>query len=153
MAGGVRLREVRASDLPFFFEFQRDPEATAMAALPARDRETFDEHWTRILEERAVSVRTIVVADEVVGNVVSFDRLGEREVGYWIGREHWGKGIATMALAEFLRHERTRPLLARVAVHNGASIRVLEKCGFAVVAERDDGNLGDGVEEVVMKLV
>ena len=45
-APGV-LREVLVSDLDAFFEHQRDPEATRMAAFPARDREAFDAHWRR----------------------------------------------------------------------------------------------------------
>jgi len=46
----VRLfRDVIETDLPVFFEHQRDPEATAMADFPARDREAFDAHWERVL--------------------------------------------------------------------------------------------------------
>lgn len=45
----VTLRDVIASDLPIFFEHQLDLEATRMAAFPARDREAFMAHWTRIL--------------------------------------------------------------------------------------------------------
>jgi RimJ/RimL family protein N-acetyltransferase len=76
-------------------------------------------------------------------------RSGQREVGYWIGSEYWGKGIATRALAAFLEHDRTRPLHARVAKHNVASVRVLEKCGFTVIGE---GTGDDGVEELVLEL-
>jgi RimJ/RimL family protein N-acetyltransferase len=69
---------------------------------------------------------------------VSFMNAGEREVGYWIGREFWGRGIATLALAGFLRLEERRPLHARVVRHNVASIKVLEKCGFRVTGEEPD---------------
>lgn len=55
---------------------------------------------------------------------------GQREIGYWIGKEYWGRGIATEALAAFLLLETRRPLLAYAARDNVASIRVLEKCGF-----------------------
>jgi RimJ/RimL family protein N-acetyltransferase len=82
----------------------------------------------------------------VAGNVVSFEQDGEREVGYWIGREYWGKGVATEALSQFLDHvEVRRPLYAGVAKHNVASIRVLEKCGFTIVGKEED-------EGYVMKL-
>lgn len=56
-------------------------------------------------------------------------------VGYWIGREFWGRGIASAALGQFLRAEVARPLNARVAKHNTASIRVLRKAGFVLVGE------------------
>jgi RimJ/RimL family protein N-acetyltransferase len=78
-----------------------------------------------------------VVGEQVVGNVVSWRDGSERLVGYWIGRDHWGKGIATAALTSFLRVVEERPLHARVAKHNVGSIRVLEKCGFAMSGEHD----------------
>jgi RimJ/RimL family protein N-acetyltransferase len=56
-------------------------------------------------------------------------------VTYWLGREHWGKGIATRALREFLTIERTRPLFGSAAKDNAASVRVLEKCGFRLAGE------------------
>jgi Acetyltransferase (GNAT) domain len=81
-------------------------------------------------------VTCTVLADGVTaGNVVSFDQCGEREVGYWLGREYWGLGVATRALAAFLRIETQRPLTAHVARHNTASRRVLEKWGFTVRGE------------------
>jgi RimJ/RimL family protein N-acetyltransferase len=65
-----------------------------------------------------------------------------------------GKGIATRALSEFLGQIAARPLYARVAKHNFASIRVLEKCGFTVAGEdKASSSAGDDVvEELVMRL-
>jgi RimJ/RimL family protein N-acetyltransferase len=78
---------------------------------------------------------------------------GEREVGYWLGREFWGRGIATEALSQFLGVVKTRPLFAHVAKHNHGSRRVLEKCGFKVIGE-DKYTIpaNDVVEENVLKL-
>jgi RimJ/RimL family protein N-acetyltransferase len=53
-------------------------------------------------------------------------------VGYWIAAEHWGRGIATRALSLLLELVATRPLHARVARDNVASIRVLERNGFSL---------------------
>lgn len=92
-------------------------------------------HWIRILGNNSVLVKTILFDGTVAGNIVCFDQLGESEVGYWLGKEFWGKGIATRALAEFLHYIETRPLYAHVAKHNIASRRVLEKCGFKVSGE------------------
>ena len=110
-----------------------------MAGFPARDRESFMAHWNRILEDDSVIKETILFRGEVAGNVVSFLHSGKREVGYWIGREFWGRGVATRALAEFLRLEERRPLYANVARHNVASIRVLENCGFRISGEEPEG--------------
>ena len=134
----VLLRDVTASDLPIFFEQQLDPIATQMAAFPARDREAFMAHWAKILADEANILKTILYGDQVAGNIVSWEQSGEREVGYWLGREFWGKGIATRALSLFLEQVLLRPLYAYVAKHNLASIRVLEKCGFEKMDEKDE---------------
>ena len=66
----------------------------------------------------------------VAGNIASWEQDGQRLLGYWVGREHWGRGVATQALAQFARQVTARPLYAHVAVHNAGSVRVLEKCAF-----------------------
>jgi len=148
----VRLREVEEGDLPVLFLQQLDPEASRMAAFPPRDRDAFFAHWRKILADDGGLVRTIVADEEVVGHVCAFDMAGEREVGYWIAREHWGRGIATRALEALLLLERTRPLHAHVARHNLGSIRVLEKCGFTRGGEGRGEIRGQEVDEVVLVL-
>src|SRR5262245_20241926 len=138
------LRDVREEDLRIFFEHERDPEAHRMAAFPPRERDAFLLHWhTKLIGASTALQRTIVVDGNVVGNVGSWEAGGIRLVGYWIGREYWGRGIATAALSEFLRDESTRPLCASVAVENRGSIRVLQKCGF-----RQVGGIRLGPDEI-----
>lgn len=150
-AAEVRLRRVREDDLTTFLEHQAEPDANRMANFEARDAETFMAHWTKILRDETVVVRTIEFEDRVAGNVVSWEHDGERDVGYWIGREHWGKGVATAALSAFLDELDTRPLHAHVATHNIGSIRVLEKCGFELTGEPTPAGAG-GVQEMLLKL-
>ena len=119
----VVLRDVTQADLPTLFEHQNDPVANRMAGVAARNREAFMAHWATILADRAVKAQTVLVDGEVAGNVVSWDGDGERLAGYWIGRRHWGRGVATRALAAFLSYDTARPLHARVAKHNLASLR------------------------------
>jgi len=154
MTNNVLLSDVTESDLPIFFEQQLDPDATEMAAFPSRDKAAFMAHWAKTLGDGSVITRTVVVDGKVAGNIVSWDQEGRREVGYWIGREFWGKGIATRALSAFLSEETTRPLYAYVASHNVASIRVLEKCGFTISDEQLDPSdePDDGIDEVILKL-
>jgi RimJ/RimL family protein N-acetyltransferase len=98
--------------------------------------------------------RAIVVAGDVAGTLGSWGDPGEREVTYWIGRSYWGKGIATCALEAFLTVDPSRPLHARVASDNVASRRVLEKCGFRVIAtERGFAEARSReIDEVVLRL-
>jgi RimJ/RimL family protein N-acetyltransferase len=152
MSVRVHLRDVRDDDLPTLFEHQRDPEANRMANFEARDRDTFMAHWAKILRDESAVVRTIEFEGGVAGNVVSWEHDGERDVGYWIGREHWGKGVATAALSAFLDELETRPLHAHVAAHNIGSIRVLEKCGFDRTGEEPTPGGADDVPELLLKL-
>ena len=150
----IRLRHVTESDLPIFFEQQCEPEAIEMAALPPRDRDAFIAHWTKILADKTVPVRTILLDGHVAGNIVSWEQGGKRLVGYWIGKNFWGQGVATRALDEFLDVVTARPLYAYVAKRNIASIRVLEKCGFTICADEPASAdpPSDGIEEFLFKL-
>jgi RimJ/RimL family protein N-acetyltransferase len=149
------IRDVEADDLETFFEHQRDPEAVRMAAFPAREREAFMAHWAKIRVDEANITQAVVVAGEVVGNVVSWEDSGRRYVGYWIDRSVWGRGIATRALGLFLGRVTSRPLYAYVAVANVGSARVLQKCGFRRVPGHVPEPVtadADEVEEYLMVL-
>ena len=138
MTDPVSLRAVEADDLAIFFAHQLDPEATRLAAFPSRDRDAFLTHWrTNILSNPNAISRAILRGHQVVGNMGAWTDTGtgQRFICYWLGREFWGQGIASAALAQFLRFESTRPLHARVATHNLGSIRVLEKAGFTRAGE------------------
>jgi RimJ/RimL family protein N-acetyltransferase len=151
----VRIRAVEDGDLGAFFEHQRDPEATRMAAFPARERAAFMAHWAKIRADQTCVTQTIEVDGRVAGNVGSWEQSGKRLVGYWIDRRDWGRGIATAALTLFLGKVTTRPLYAHVAVANVGSIRVLEKCGFKRLPDDDPeaSTTGeDGVEEILLVL-
>lgn len=158
MTQDLLLREVVEADLPLFFDFQLDPDANHMAAFTARDpgdREAFAAHWKKILADPTTINRTIVCGGQVVGSVASYVEAGRPEVTYWIGRAHWGRGIATRALAAFLAQvNTTRPIHARVAKDNLGSRRVLEKCGFRVIGESKGfaNARGEEVEELHLEL-
>ena len=149
----VSLRGVREDDLETFFTDQLDPEAVRMAAFPSRDREAFMVIWRKIMTDTSVTARAVLFEGELAGHVVSWEQGGERKIGYWLGKAYWGKGVASAALSQFLAHFRARPLVADVAQHNAASIRVLQKCGFTISREARTP-LADGVyvEDYVMTL-
>lgn len=148
--GSVRLRPVVASDIPVLFEHQSDPEGARMAVVIPRTREAFDTLWDRLLNApppRLVA-RAVEADGQLVGTMNCFQRIPSEEeatlmgitreeldyVGYWFGREHWGKGIATRAMTELLKEVKRRPLYARAASTNTASLRVLHGAGFVTLA-------------------
>ena len=126
----VLLREVTDQDVEVFFRHQAEREASEMAAFPVRNRADHFEHWEKQRAAPSTVLRTIERAGVVVGNIVSWVENGDREVGYWLGKDYWGKGIATDALAQFIEIVADRPLFAYVAEANIGSQRVLRKCGF-----------------------
>ena len=74
----VQLRPVAPADLPLFFAHQRDPVASHMAAFGSAtpdDRVAFDAHWSHLLGNPNIVVRSIVCGDGVVGHVVSYASL------------------------------------------------------------------------------
>lgn len=158
MNNGVSLRSVINADLPIFFEQQKDLEANQMAAFTSRNpsnHKRFNAHWKKIMADESVIIRTIIFLDQVAGYILSYQDEGKPVVGYWIGKEYWGKGIATRALAEFLSSANTvRPIYARTAKDNQASIRVLEKCGFCVIHKTKSfaNARGKVIEEYMLEL-
>jgi len=137
----VSLRPVEDGDLPFFFSWQADEESARMAAVASRDATAFAAHWPRIRNNPDGMLRTIVADGDVAGHALSWTGADGRMVGYWLGKEYWGRGIASTALGLYLEEELYRPLLATVAEHNVGSRRVLEKAGFRLVSSEpvDDG--------------
>lgn len=154
MSEELTLGPTVEDDLPTLFEFQREPEANAMAAFPPRDRDAYMEHWHRVLSMESVVACTIRLGDTIVGSIGSFEADEKTLVGYWIGSAWWGRGIATRALEMFVAAQGERPLHAWVAKRNTGSIRVLEKCGFVL---EDEGESpaptgGEPVEEFLYAL-
>lgn len=146
----VTLRPIAAADIPALYENQCDPEACRMAMVNPRTREEFDAVWDKIIvtpPPRLVA-RVIIADGEMVGTINCFQRAPGTEeaelrqvpieeldyVGYWIARPHWGRGIAGRALAALLHKVDRRPIYARAARSNTASLRVLERCGFTITA-------------------
>jgi RimJ/RimL family protein N-acetyltransferase len=155
----VVLREVVDEDLDVPVVQQLDPEANHMAAFTSpdpSDRHAFAARWRRIRGDSESLARAIAVDGELVGSIFRWRDPGlpGPEVSYWLGRAHWGKGIATRALEAFLLLVPERPLFGRCAADNVGSRRVLEKCGFVVEAEEQGFATARGalVTELLLRL-
>lgn len=128
-----------------------------MAAFIARDpcdRDAYMAHWKKIRGMESVIIRTILSNGQTVGHLAKFEMDDQPEITYWIDRAHWGRGIATAAVNEFLQEFADRPLYGHAAADNAGSIRVLEKCGFVHIGiTRGFANArGEEIDEVVMRL-
>ena len=153
----ITIRNVETSDISIFFEQQLDLEANRMAAFvrdDPHDRAAFDAHWKRIMDSTGIVKKTILRGEEVAGHISCYPQEGELEVTYWLGKKHWGKGVATQALKKLLQEITHRPLFARAAKDNIRSIRVLQKCDFKIIDENKDFAQGRGeeTEEYIFRL-
>ena len=128
----VQLRPVQPGDLPRMYDLQLDPESNRRAVMIPRTGEAFDSHWAKSLDDPTITARVVLLGEALVGFISCFPREGQDHVGYWIDQAFWGMGIASRALHPLLREVTQRPLIATVATSNGASLRVLQKCGFVV---------------------
>jgi RimJ/RimL family protein N-acetyltransferase len=153
----VSLRPLEDSDLDAVFEQMKDPESVRMAAFTARDpadRDAFLAHMSRIRDDPSTLQRVIDVDGAVAGTIGSFTIDDRAEVTYWVDRAYWGRGIASAALEALLGMVTERPMFARAASDNAASLRVLEKAGFRRVGvDRGfaDGR-GEEIEETIVRI-
>jgi RimJ/RimL family protein N-acetyltransferase len=97
--------------------------------------------WLRLVAESTPETNFVVaVADEAVGGIglTLQDDVSRRsaEIGYWLGRAYWGRGIATAAVRALtdwaFAHFDLCRLYAGVFEWNPASARVLEKAGYVL---------------------
>ena len=109
-----------------------------MVVFRSREKAEFDEHWAKIMADDACLKKTIVADGQIAGHIGSFGRDGKREVGYWIDRTPFGgKALWAERCPPFFasnKRGRSTPVWPGPDV---ASIRVLQKCGFHLMPERD----------------
>jgi len=151
---GVRLRAVTDDDLDALFLLESDVEGADMIAFLPRepgDRAAFDAHWERVRRDPDTMLRVIEADGGFAGYAVSFLMNGERQVGYWVVRELWGRGIGTAALHALIAELPQRPLWGSTAGDNLGSQRVLRNAGFVfdrverTTAPRRDGEIDERV--------
>ena len=146
----VVIRPVENGDLETFYTQQMDPVALEMAVFGARDRDAFMKHWDRIRNDPACITRAALADGQLAGNVMIWTKDGRTFLGYWIGRDFWGRGIATEAVRLVLQEEAERPMYAWVALTNKGSVRVLEKSGFVRLEPQPPPNQGDVPEQLMI---
>ncbi len=130
----LRLRYFRDSDAPAFVALAGDLGVARMTSdIPHPLDEASALPWLRRDADEARFA--IEYRGDLVGGVGYFCRSsGAGELGFWLGREHWGQGIATEASRAVVAHGfETGRLPAFSSSHfldNPASERVLVKLGF-----------------------
>ncbi len=144
---GFLLRAWRQDDLASLLRHADDP------LVPRGLSDRFPHPYTRadgeaFLAGRVVDfahpVFAIEIDGEACGGIAVRPHAGEKahsaELGYWLGRAHWGRGYMTRVVAAYLARVVPAWPLQRVEAHvldiNPASARVLEKNGFVEEGRR-----------------
>jgi ribosomal-protein-alanine N-acetyltransferase len=139
----VRVRPLARSDLPALHAVNGDDAVTRLLPYatwtsPA-DAEAWFERMAKI-QASGLAVQLVVAdkaSDRAIGTALLF-RLEEgsarAELGYALGRAHWGRGLMHEALRALLDRAfgalALRRIEAEVDVRNAASARVLQRLGF-----------------------
>lgn len=114
------------------------------------------QHFAVCVRPAGASGKSVPVVAGGIGVTLGKDiRAGTAEVGYWLGEPYWGRGLMTSAVEAFtefaFREYKLRRLFAQVLAWNPASMRVLEKSGYAREGTLRNGAKKDGkvVDEVL----
>ena len=141
----VHLSEFRSSDKESLIEYlnERDIyERTFRIPFPYTDTDA--EEWLVLvakitqLQGQPVQFAMRNANDSLIGgcgfDILQVGKSHQAEVGYWLGKPFWGRGIMTAVVQRVCQHAfkefGLRKITAHVFSHNPASARVLEKCSF-----------------------
>lgn len=143
------LRHWRVEDAEALYKYASDRRVSELALWPqhtslAMSREVIEQIFIPNPYSFAVELKESGEAIGCIGLVPETSEHYhpapfEREVGYWIGRPYWNRGLVTEALLALIGYCRDvmglHSLLITVDAVNAASRRVAEKCGFALIED------------------
>ncbi|SNT54286.1 Protein N-acetyltransferase, RimJ/RimL family [Asanoa hainanensis] len=165
----ILLRRWQDDDLDAFAAVCAQPEVMRwIRDGSVLDRETTAEHlaaFRRHWEEHGFGLYALVVRQ--TGELAGFTGLAVPtflpeimpavEIGWRLGRQHWGQGLATEAARAVVRHARDEVGLKRlVSIHqvgNDASANVMIKIGMHLERETIEPRGGRPVRVYAMDLV
>ena len=135
------LRDLKQQDTKLLVEFLNNINVTKYLStrIPQPYTSQDAEWWVNKGSKTGIT-KAIEVNENFAGvigvTIGEYENSRSAEIGYWLGEEYWGKGIATEAITEmtndvFSSTEIIR-LFAPVFSPNKASMRVLEKCGYTL---------------------
>ena len=139
----VTLRELAEDDIPAWFARATDAESADLAGDPIPESIEEGAGWLQVHRDRfreQTGIRWAIVPNGptqsvgTIGLTITLEEERRADLGYVIGRAHWGQGICTAAArlvtAYAFEHLGLAEVRAELLQRNVASRRVLEKTGF-----------------------
>lgn len=143
------FREHEPGDLDAYCAIEADPEVRRYVGGAPRSRQVAerkfrDNHLKRASHELALRATIFKPDNRYIGYCGLYPHFGPRAVisgeavlAFYFSPEYWGRGLATEAGRAFIKVGFTQlhlvRIVAAVEVGNAASVRVMEKLGFAMV--------------------
>jgi RimJ/RimL family protein N-acetyltransferase len=141
----VHLSEFTSSDKPALIQYLNDRDIydrTLRIPFPYTDAAA--DEWLALVAKttqqqgRPVHFAIRHIDDTLIGGCgfdgIQVGKCHRAEVGYWLAKPYWGRGIMTAVVQRLCRLALDEfglvKITAHVFAHNPASARVLEKCGF-----------------------
>jgi len=156
----VALRAVTEDDIPAWFERATDAESADLAGDPIPNAleqgfELLQRGRERFREQKGIRWAIVPTGSTASVGSISFVITSKEErtsdIGFVIGRRHWGRGLCTAAgelvLDYGFRELGLSAVRAEALRRNSASRRVLEKLGFEIEREVPGDPNGGGESE------
>ena len=154
----LRVRPLLPEDLPDLLAVNGDPEVTRFlpyAAWAGREDAVSWHHRMEALRTAGSGVQPVIqrrAEGRVIGTVLLFKFVAPSarlELGYGLGRAHWGQGLMREALSAVIDHAfgvgGLRRIEAEVNPDNVASERLLAALGFTLEGRARQRWVGRGV--------
>ncbi len=144
---GIYLTQITESDKPLLLKYINDPDIYKYTLkIPYPYKEEDADFWINFVEESRIKERVLKQwtikneNDELIGGIGFHSKYGNHshkdEIGYWLGKPFWNKGIMTDVVKKACEIGFTEFNLSRIEAtvfnRNIASKKVLYKAGFVL---------------------
>ncbi|WP_214888702.1 GNAT family N-acetyltransferase [Exiguobacterium sp. s142] len=139
----LRLRAFQLDDAEAMHRYAKNKRVGPMAGWAPHESVDETRDVIRMFQQdQDVWAITLKATGELIGSIGLHDRRpdpdiqhdNQREIGYVLSPDHWGRGYVPEAVRELLRHGFVDLALERIWCgyfdFNDRSRRVVEKCGF-----------------------
>jgi hypothetical protein len=103
---------------------------TELGWLIDADWDRFYQHYHSIILRKKLNIFAVRVDDDYAGSVEVSDRGDHYQIGYWLGVNYRGQGIATEAVKSVLAQFNDKSVVADTLIANPDSYKLLERLGF-----------------------